>query len=108
MPNISDEKLIKAAIEDDTEAKETLKERIKSIVLTARQKNGIQDSTENAKTLTDEIEQKVLDALYQFRFRVSLETLVYRITVNQILVKQRKKIKQQTITQNQNGSMSRT
>ena len=108
MLNISDEKLIKAAIAGDTEAKETLKERIKSIALTAMQKNGIQDSTENAKTLTDEIEQKVLDALHQFRFRVSLETWVYRITVNQVLVKQRKEIKQQTITQNQNGSPSRT
>ena len=85
MSKTSDEKLIKAAIEDDTEAKETLKERIKSVALTAIQKNGFQNSAENAKTLMDEIEQKVLNALHQFRFRVPFETWVHRITVNLIL-----------------------
>lgn len=106
MLNILDKKLIKAAIEDDTEAKETLKERIKSIALTAMQKNGIQDSTENAKTLTDEIEQKVLDALYQFRFRVSLETWVHRITVNLIIEYQRRIMRWQPMSQSLNGSNS--
>ena len=41
MSKISDEKLIKASIEGDTEAKKTLKDRIQSVVLPAIKKRGI-------------------------------------------------------------------
>ena len=108
MSEVIDEKLIKAAIEDDPDAKDTLKKRIKSIVLPTIKKTGIQTSNENSKELMDEIEQKVLNVLHQFLFRVSFETWVYRITFNMILEYQEKTINHQPISQNLNGSMSKT
>ena len=90
MSNNSDEKLIKAAIEDDTDAIETLKDRIKSVTVSAIEKRGMQRSDENAEMFMSEIEQKVLNALHHFRFRGPFETRVYRITVNMILEFQRR------------------
>ena len=104
MSNISDEKLVKAAIEDDTEAKETLKGRIKSVAQSAIQKDSIQTSDENAEILMADIEQKVLVALPNFVFKVSFETWVYRITVNMILEFQRSIINRQPISRSLNGS----
>ena len=104
MSNISDEKLIKAAIEGDTEAKETLKNRIKSVALPTIKKRGIQGSDEDIKVLASQIEEKVLNALHQFRFQVSLETWIYRITVNTVIEYQRKITVSQSISQSLNGS----
>ncbi len=95
MSNISDEKLIKAAIEGDTKAKDTLKDRVQSVVLPAIKKRGIQGSDENAEMLASQIEEKVLNALHQFRFRVSLETWVHRITVNMVIEYQRRIMRRQ-------------
>lgn len=103
MSNISDEKLIKAAIEGDTKAKDTLKDRVQSVVLPAIKKRGIQGSDENAEMLASQIEEKVLNALHQFRFRVSLETWVHRITVNMVIEYQRRIMRRQPMLQSMNG-----
>lgn len=108
MSNISDEKMIKAAMEDDTEAVETLKDRIKSVSQSAIEMQRIQGSAEHVAVLVGEIEQKVLNALHQFRFRVPFQTWVYRITVNMILEYQRSIITHKPISQNLNGSISKT
>ncbi len=92
MSKILDEKLIRAAIEGDTEGIEILKDRIKAIALSEFEKSGIQRSDENVEMLTSQIKEQVLNALHQFRFRVSFETWVYRITVNMILKYQRRVI----------------
>lgn len=106
MSKISDEKLIKAAIEGDTKAKETLKNRVQSVTLPTIKKRGIQGSDENAEVLASQIEEKVLNALHQFRFRVSLETWVYRITVNMVIQYQSRIMERQSQTQSLNGSKS--
>ena len=106
MSKISDEKLIKAAIEGDTEAKETLKNRVQSVAHPAIKKRGIQGSDEDVKVLASQIEEKVLNALHQFRFQVSLETWVHRITVNLIIEYQRRIMRRQPLSQNMNGSNS--
>ena len=106
MSKILDEKLIKASIEGDTEAKKTLKDRIQSVVLPAIKKRGINGSDEDVKVLGNQIEEKVLNALHQFRFRVSLETWVYRITVNMIIQYQSRIMERQSQTQSLNGSKS--
>ena len=103
MSKISDEKLIKAAIEGDTKAKETLKDRVQSVVLPAIKKRGIQGSDEDVKVLANQIEEKVLNALHQFRFRVSLQTWVHRITVNMIIEYQRRIMGRQPMSQSMNG-----
>ncbi len=90
MPKTSDEKLIKAAIEDDTDAKETLIERIKSIALPTIKKNCNQTSNETVTALMGEIEEKVLNALPNYVFKVSFETWIYRITMNMILEYQKR------------------
>ena len=95
MSNISDEKLIRATIAGDIEAKKILKNRIKSVAQPAIKKRGIQGSDEDVQVLENQIEEKVLNALHQFRFRVSLETWVHRITVNLIIEYQRRIIRQQ-------------
>ena len=106
MSKISDKKLIKAAIEGDTKAKDTLKDKVQSVVLPAIKKRGIQDSDENAEMLASQIEKKVLNVLHQFRFRVSLETWVYRITVNTVIQYQSRIMERQSQTQSLNGSKS--
>lgn len=106
MANISDERLIKSAIEGNTEAVDTLKERIKSVALSAIKKRGIQGSDEDKKMLANQIEEKVLNALHQFRFQVSLETWVYRITVNMVIQYQGKIMERRTQTHSLNGSKS--
>ncbi|MDE0316275.1 MAG: hypothetical protein OXM61_15365 [Candidatus Poribacteria bacterium] len=103
MSNISDEKLIKAAIEGDTEAKEMLKDRIQSVALPTIKKRGIQDSDEDVKVLANQIEEKVLNALHQFRFQVSLQTWIHRITVNMIIGYQRRIMGRQPMLQSMNG-----
>ncbi|MDE0086335.1 MAG: hypothetical protein OXU23_11515 [Candidatus Poribacteria bacterium] len=103
MSNISDEKLIKAAIEGNTKAKNTLKDRVQSVVLPAIKKRGIQSSDEDVKVLANQIEEKVLNALHQFRFRVSLETWVHRISVNMIIEYQRRIMRRQPMLQSMNG-----
>lgn len=103
MSKISDEKLIKDAIDGDTEAKEMLKNRIKSVALPAIKKRGIQGSDEDVKVLANQIEEKVLKALHQFRFQVSLQTWVHRITVNMIIGYQRRIMRRQPILQSMNG-----
>ena len=85
MKNISDEKLIKAAIDGNTEAEEMLKNRIQLTALPAIKKRGIHGSDEDVIVLVNQIEEKVLTALHQFHLRVSLETWVYRITVNTVI-----------------------
>ena len=99
MSNISDERLIKSAIEGNTEAVHTLKDRIKSVALSTIKKRGIQSSDEDEKVLANQIEEKVLNVLHQFRFQVSLETWVHRITVNMVIQYQRKIMERQTQTQ---------
>ena len=103
MPNISDEKLIKAAIEGDTEAKEMLKDRIQSVALSTIKERGIQDSDEDVKVLANQIEEKVLNALHQFRFQISLQTWIHRITVNMIIGYQRRIMGRQPMLQSMNG-----
>lgn len=103
MSKISDERLIKSAIEGNTEAVDTLKDRIKSVVLSAIKKRGIQGSDEDEKVLANQIEEKVLNALHQFRFRISLETWVHRITVNMVIEYQRRIMKRQPMLQSPNG-----
>ncbi len=103
MSNISDEKLIKAAIEGDTEAKEMLKDRIQSVALSTIKKRGIQDSDEDVKVLANQIEEKVLNALHQFRFQISLQTWIHRITVNMIIGYQRRIMGRQPMLQSMNG-----
>jgi len=103
MSNFSDEKLIKAAIEGDTEAKEMLKDRIQSVALPMIKKRGIQDSDEDVKVLANQIEEKVLNALHQFHFQVSLQTWIHRITVNMIIGYQRRIMGRQPMLQSMNG-----
>ena len=103
MSNFLDEKLIKAAIEGDTEAKEMLKDRIQSVALPTIKKRGIQDSDEDVKVLANQIEEKVLNALHQFRFQVSLQTWIHRITVNMIIGYQRRIMGRQPMLQSMNG-----
>ena len=103
MSNISDEKLIKAAIEGDTEAKEMLKDRIQSVALPTIKKRGIQDFDEDVKVLANQIEEKVLNALHQFRFQISLQTWIHRITVNMIIGYQRRIMGRQPMLQSMNG-----
>jgi DNA-directed RNA polymerase specialized sigma24 family protein len=103
MSNISDEKLIKAAIDGDTEAVDTLKDRIKSVTLPTIKKRGIQGSDEDVKVLANQIEEKVLNVLHQFRFQVSLQTWVHRITVNMIIGYQRRIMGWQPVSQSMNG-----
>ena len=108
MTNISDEKLIKASIEGDSDAKEMLIERIKSMALPAIKKRGIQGSDEDVEVLANQIEEKVLNALHQFRFQISLETWVYRITVNMIIEYQKRIMERQPMSQGMNGSRLKT
>ena len=104
--NISDERLIKAAIEGDAKAIETLKDRIQSAALPTIKKRGIQGSDEDVKVLASQIEEKVLNALHQFRFRVFLETWVHRITVNTVIEYQRKIMVRRSMLQSPNGTNS--
>ncbi len=90
MSKISDENLIKAAIEGDTEAVDMLKDRIKSAALPTIKKRGIQGSDKDEKVLESQIVEKVLNALPKYGFKVSLETWVYRITVNMVIQHQRR------------------
>ena len=103
MSKYSDEELITAAIEGNIEAKEMLKNRIQSVALPAIRKRGIQGTDEDVKTLAHQIEEKVLNVLHHFRFQVSLQTWVYRITVNMVIEYQRKKMRPQLISQSMNG-----
>ena len=105
MSNISDEKLIKGAIEGDTEAVDTLKDR-KLVALPTIKKRKSQGSDEDVEVLASQIEEKVLNALHQFRFQVSLETWVYRITVNTVIQYQSRIMERRSQTQSLNGSKS--
>ena len=100
---ISDEKLVKAAIEGDVEAIEILKTRIKSVALPTIKKKGIPDSDEDVKVMGNEI---VITALPKFIFRISFEKWVYRITVNMIIEHQRKVMARRRQSQSLNGSKS--
>ncbi len=107
MSKIFDEKLVKAAIVRDTEAVDTLKDRIKSVALPTLKKRGIQSSDEDVKVLESQIVEKVLNALPKFSFQVSLETWVYRITVNMVIQHQRRVMTaRQSQLQSLNGSSS--
>ena len=106
MSKISDEKLIKAAIEDDVKAIEILKARIKSVVLPTIKKKGIPDSDEDVKVIGNEIMEIVITTLPKFTFRISFERWVYRITVNMIIEHQRKVIAQRRQSQSLNGNRS--
>ena len=106
MSHISDEKLIKAAMEGNTEAVETLKEKIKSAALHTIKNRGIQGSDEDVEVLASYIEEKVLNALDQFRYRISLKTWVYRITVNMVSQYQSRVMERRSQTQSLNGSKS--
>ena len=66
MSKIADEKLIKATIKGNTEAKERLKDRIKSAALPVIKRMGVQGSDENAKVLESQIEEIALNALPQY------------------------------------------
>ena len=106
MSKISDEKLVKAAIEGDVEAIEILKTRIKSVALPTIKKKGIPDSDEDVKVIGNEIVEIVIAALPKFIFRISFEKWVYRITVNMIIEHQRKVMAQRRQSQSLNGSRS--
>lgn len=93
MSKFSDEKLIKAAIKGDTQAKEILKNRIHSVAHSEIKKRGIQNSDEDVKILANQIEQKVFNVLHHFQFQVSLQTWVYRITVNMVIEYERRKMR---------------
>ena len=103
MKNISDEKLIKAAIDGNTEAEEMLKNRIESLILPTIKKRGIQDSGEDMIVLANQIEEKVINALPEFHFKVSFQTWVYRITVNMLIEYQSRMTKELRISQIMNG-----
>ena len=106
MSNISDEKLIKVAIEGDTEAVDMLKERIKSAALPTIKKRGIQGFDKDEKVLESQIVEKMLNALPKYGFKVSLETWVHRITVNMVIQYQGKIMTRRTQTQSLNGCKS--
>ena len=106
MSKIADEKLIKTAIEGDTEAVDILKDRIKSVALPIIKEKGIQISDEERENMGKQIEEKVINALPKFIFRISFEEWVHRITVNEIIGYQRKVMKQRHQSENNNGSNS--
>ncbi len=100
MSNISDERLVKASIEGDTETNDILKNRVQTVVMPALRRMDINGSDEDVDVLKSQIMEKVLITLPNYGFKIPLKTWVYRIAINMVIQHQRK----QTVRQDKHVS----
>lgn len=91
MSNISDERLVIAAVKGDNRAIETLKERVLSrIRTTLGQRLKFKVDTKHLERLEQQIVERVFNNLHQYTFKSPFLSWVHRITFNVAIAENRK------------------